>query len=443
MDAQAQDRAHRIGQTRDVHIYRLITEHTIEENILSKAKQKKNLDIMVMDRGKFDAASLSKEEAGGDDMDDVYSKRGLQSILGIDSSEEGGENDDEKGVHSERMSKEQMESAMTSLEDEDDVKALRGAQQEAAEELKEFDENADFESNPDEEGEDPERSTPKAAKVTKGKESLSADEAQKTNDEGNSKEDLEMEFAAWQSKSELDGSTIEESLSPMERYGLRFREDIDPFYSVFWINEERRKLEALDDDEEIDMEELEKEKAAEEEQAMEDGDLLATWTQPEDLTRQRNLYRREKARLRSEKKRRVLTGENWTERVDALTQKMFWYNEDTGEAIWDIPRVVADLRADETALREGWGKIPLPSLIKIMDFLSPFPDRQACSMVCKHWKLGAQDIRFVRHVYPVEMGALAMDKDRRHFNHFADISDALAAALPGDTLGTFETLYLS
>ena len=33
MDAQAQDRCHRIGQTRDVHIYRLISEKTVEENI--------------------------------------------------------------------------------------------------------------------------------------------------------------------------------------------------------------------------------------------------------------------------------------------------------------------------------------------------------------------------------------------------------------------------
>jgi len=36
MDAQAQDRCHRIGQTRTVHIYRLVTRHTIEENILKK-----------------------------------------------------------------------------------------------------------------------------------------------------------------------------------------------------------------------------------------------------------------------------------------------------------------------------------------------------------------------------------------------------------------------
>ena len=33
MDKQAQDRCHRIGQTRTVNIYRLITLSTIEENI--------------------------------------------------------------------------------------------------------------------------------------------------------------------------------------------------------------------------------------------------------------------------------------------------------------------------------------------------------------------------------------------------------------------------
>ncbi len=50
---KAQDRCHRIGQTRDVHIYRLVTEHTIEENILKKANQKRHLDDMVIKGGGF------------------------------------------------------------------------------------------------------------------------------------------------------------------------------------------------------------------------------------------------------------------------------------------------------------------------------------------------------------------------------------------------------
>ncbi|KAL3922930.1 MAG: hypothetical protein SGILL_001943 [Bacillariaceae sp.] len=444
MDAQAQDRAHRIGQTRDVHIYRLITEHTIEENILSKAKQKKNLDIMVMDRGKFDAASLAKKEEeasspGDSDVKDVYTKKGLQAILGVMDDE--GDNEPLKGEVSKDMSKEQMEMAMASLEDEDDVMALRGAQKEAAEELKEFDENAEIQKESDEDDEEgATEPSSKPSKQQKGKAVPTKDGDKKEEDEKSNEGDLEKEFAAWQTADGFDGSAIEDSLSPMERYGLRFREDIDPYYSVFLINEERRKMEAMEGGEEIDIEKLEREKAAEEHQAMEDGDLLATWTEPEDLVRQRNLYRREKARLRSDKKRRKLTGENWSQRVDGLTQKLFWYNEDTGEAVWDIPHVVANLRADDAATKEGWAKLPFAPLVHIMDYLLPFPDRLSCSKVCRQWRLGANDIRFVRHVYPAEMGALAKEADRRHYNHFAEISDALKAALPGDTIGKLSEL---
>ncbi len=53
MDAQAQDRCHRIGQTREVHIYRLVSEHTVEENILKKANQKRHLDEIVIANGSF------------------------------------------------------------------------------------------------------------------------------------------------------------------------------------------------------------------------------------------------------------------------------------------------------------------------------------------------------------------------------------------------------
>jgi SNF2 family DNA or RNA helicase len=60
MDAQAQDRCHRIGQTRDVHIYRLVSEKTIEENILKKANQKRLLADMTIEGGCFTTALLKK-----------------------------------------------------------------------------------------------------------------------------------------------------------------------------------------------------------------------------------------------------------------------------------------------------------------------------------------------------------------------------------------------
>lgn len=53
MDAQATDRAHRIGQSRDVNVYQLVTKGTIEERIVKRAQQKKNVQSTVYEGASF------------------------------------------------------------------------------------------------------------------------------------------------------------------------------------------------------------------------------------------------------------------------------------------------------------------------------------------------------------------------------------------------------
>ncbi|KAI6127160.1 SNF2 family DNA-dependent ATPase [Pisolithus sp. B1] len=53
MDIQAQDRAHRIGQTKPVLIFRLVTAHTVEERIMHRASEKRQLEALVIAKGKF------------------------------------------------------------------------------------------------------------------------------------------------------------------------------------------------------------------------------------------------------------------------------------------------------------------------------------------------------------------------------------------------------
>ncbi|KAJ5457579.1 Helicase swr1 [Penicillium sp. IBT 31633x] len=60
MDKQCQDRCHRIGQTRDVHIYRFVSEYTIESNILRKANQKRMLDDVIIQEGEFTTDYFTK-----------------------------------------------------------------------------------------------------------------------------------------------------------------------------------------------------------------------------------------------------------------------------------------------------------------------------------------------------------------------------------------------
>jgi len=52
-DLQAEARAHRLGQTNEVTIFRLVSENTVEEIILARALKKLNLKHSVLDRGKF------------------------------------------------------------------------------------------------------------------------------------------------------------------------------------------------------------------------------------------------------------------------------------------------------------------------------------------------------------------------------------------------------
>ena len=148
MDAQAQDRAHRIGQTREVHIYRLVCASTIEENILTKAMQKKHLDFLVMTEGNFNEDSL-------------FSSKGLKDVLKLPNNEEDittNNNDDmsiasatsSKSSHQKRSQQQaqsnakqrlEMEAAMSAVEDEDDVQAMRGVVSEIAQEGDEFNDN--------------------------------------------------------------------------------------------------------------------------------------------------------------------------------------------------------------------------------------------------------------------------------------------------------------
>ncbi len=80
MDKQCQDRAHRIGQTRDVHIYKFVSEYTIEANILRKSNQKRLLDDVIIQKGDFTTDTFNR----------VTWRDAIDEDMGIDTSDEAG-----------------------------------------------------------------------------------------------------------------------------------------------------------------------------------------------------------------------------------------------------------------------------------------------------------------------------------------------------------------
>lgn len=132
MDKQCQDRCHRIGQTRDVHIYRLVSEHTIEANILRKASQKQMLDDVVIQEGEFttdyfhNSRQVTVQDVAGGLMgeNDAAANAAMDLVLG------GVETTDTRTATK----------ALEQAEDTEDVVAARAAEKEIQQDDADFSE---------------------------------------------------------------------------------------------------------------------------------------------------------------------------------------------------------------------------------------------------------------------------------------------------------------
>ncbi|XP_052268550.1 helicase domino-like isoform X1 [Dreissena polymorpha] len=238
MDAQAQDRCHRIGQTRDVHIYRLVSEKTVEENILKKANQKRMLGDMAIEGGNFTTAffkqnTISELFATPSGLDSLVKEKEQEEIEKKERATRAQRRQEQKADPSEQQALAQFEKALTQTEEETDAVAVDQVKAEQKDELAEFDENI-----PWEEGE--------------------------RREEGESH--VEQELAM-----------LDKELTPIERYAVQFTEQMmEP------VNEEELKI-AEDDIEAIKKDwELNRLKALKEEEEkraeMEEDEMLYTYS---------------------------------------------------------------------------------------------------------------------------------------------------------------------
>lgn len=395
-----QDRAHRIGQTREVNIYRLVCSSTVEENILVKAKQKRHLDFLVMTEGGFSEEGL-------------FSTDGLKDLLGVDVSiniDSGA-----KGLNVGEI-----EAAMTAVEDSEDVSGMKLVKEELALVENDFDESAPLAEDDDNEEE-----------VETKMKNVSAEA-----DAFNEEKALEAEFASWQASVGPDFKALEAALRPIERYAFGFHTDIEPYYSMHFISEQER-LDSLRQEAEADawdIEEIEKEKEEEERRALSEGELLAAEIDDHQIESLRTWYEQERLLRHRRKRNRLITGEGWSLVVDEMTKCPYWYNDDNGDASYSKPKIVEELEAYRTALDRRYNACPHRILVLVFSFLIPYPDRFAAGLACARWRTASQDECFLKRVLSVETGAHDMDQSKVGGSSFCSINSALESALPGDTI---------
>ncbi|KAK9731569.1 Helicase conserved C-terminal domain [Popillia japonica] len=199
MDAQAQDRCHRIGQTRDVHIYRLIMRK-------QSRNQKRLLGDLAIEGGNFTTA--------------YFKSSTIQDLFNIDANEENAasrmseviecSNERERQLTTEgvaapvspddKAAMGALENALAACEDDQDVQAARTAKAEAVADLAEFDENIPL-------------------------------------------EEQEKEKEPEISKAEQEVENLIKQLTPIERYAMRFIEETEAAWSAEQLAAAEREIE--------------------------------------------------------------------------------------------------------------------------------------------------------------------------------------------------------
>ncbi|KAF0933873.1 hypothetical protein E2562_019320 [Oryza meyeriana var. granulata] len=246
MDQQAQDRCHRIGQTREVHIYRLISESTIEENILKKANQKRALDDLVIQRGSYNTEFFKK-------LDPMEFFSGHSSLHAENQQKDCSVSAGPSNGTSLALSIVDVEAAIRQAEDEADYMALKKLEQEEAVDNQEFSEEAAGRLEDDdlvnEEDAKPDEHTNEEHKyhcsdLDKDKHvalSINQLDEEKAITLAGADGDIDMladvkQMAAAAAAAGQASSSFENQLRPIDRYAMRFLELWDPIIDKAAIN---------------------------------------------------------------------------------------------------------------------------------------------------------------------------------------------------------------
>ena len=140
MDAQAQDRAHRIGQRNEVRVFRLVTTSIMESKILARATDKRNLNDLVVEAGKFNDGNANLKNADKTSASAEHDKKQMVEALLKEYAEGGDFEEDEEDSEEGLVPDDEQVNDLMSLNEKEfalyqtiDSKRLEDVRREAAE----------------------------------------------------------------------------------------------------------------------------------------------------------------------------------------------------------------------------------------------------------------------------------------------------------------------